>query len=280
MKNLLLFVSLVSSISISFSQNFFPTPSGTIQINNVSGLNRLLIRQFLEPTNENLVSLVTGQQRGLLIKDRENMLGGLWLFGGGANTNLANSGAVGAGIVSDMATYLALANSASAVTFTNGNISFFANSGLTTGQPYWPAPKMFLSSTGSFGINTQSPGSLYKLAVAGRIAAWDEIKVFTNGSSFPDYVFDPSYKLRSLEETEKYVKENHHLPEVPSAAEIAKEGMSLNGMSEILLKKVEELTLHLIEMKKESEAMKQQNELMRKQNEELIKRLEALESKR
>jgi hypothetical protein len=83
-------------------------------------------------------------------------------------------------------------------------------------------------------------------------------------------VFDPSYKLRSLEETEKYVKENHHLPEVPSAAEIAKEGMSLNGMSKILLKKVEELTLHLIEMKKEVIEIK-------KENEELRGRLEKIE---
>lgn len=82
------------------------------------------------------------------------------------------------------------------------------------------------------------------------------MRVFTDGTTnFPDYVFDPSYKLRSLEETEKYVKENHHLPEVPSAAEIAKEGMSLNGMSKILLKKVEELTLHIIEQNKRIEAL-------------------------
>ncbi len=130
---------------------------------------------------------------------------------------------------------------------------------------------MSLSRGGSVMIGTWGPGT-YKLAVAGKIAAWDEIKVFTNGSSFPDYVFDADYKLRSLEETEKYIKENHHLPEVPSAAEVAKEGMSLNGMSEILLKKVEELTLHLIEMKKESAAM-------RKENEELKKWLEKLEKK-
>jgi hypothetical protein len=118
---------------------------------------------------------------------------------------------------------------------------------------------------GNVGIGTIVPGS-YKLAVAGSIGAWGEVRVFTNGSAFPDYVFDPSYKLPTLEETEKYVKENRHLPEVPSATEIEKEGMSLNGMNVILLKKVEELTLHLIEMKKESE--------------ELKKRLEALESKR
>ncbi|MFM8912029.1 MAG: hypothetical protein ACKOE6_03780 [Flammeovirgaceae bacterium] len=248
---------LLASNSVCFSQNSFPTPSGTVQINNVSSLNRLLVRPFLEATNENLVSLVTGQQRGLLVKDRENTTGGLWLFGAGSNTNLINSGAVGAGIVGDMATYLALTSSASAITFTNGNISFFANAGLTAGQPYWPSPKMFLSTTGSFGINTQAPGSVYKLAVAGKIAAWDEIKVFTNGTSFPDYVFAPDYKLRSLEETEKYIKENSHLPEVPSAAEIAKDGMSLNGMNEILLKKVEELTLYIIDQNKRIEALEQ-----------------------
>lgn len=123
------------------------------------------------------------------------------------------------------------------------------------------------------GIGGIYVNSTYKLAVYGRIAAYDEIKVFTNGSSFPDYVFAPNYKLRSLEETETYIKENHHLPEVPSAADIAKEGMSLNGMSEVLLKKVEELTLHLIEMKKDSETLK-------KENEALKKRLEALENKK
>ena len=81
--------------------------------------------------------------------------------------------------------------------------------------------------------------------------------MFTDGTtSFPDYVFAPDYKLPSLEEIEKYVKENSHLPEVPSAKEIEKDGMSLNEMNVILLKKVEELTLYMIEMKKENEEMK------------------------
>jgi len=113
-------------------------------------------------------------------------------------------------------------------------------------------------------IGPVTQNTQYKLAVAGKIAAWGEIKVFTDGSSFPDYVFAPEYKLRSLEETEKYVKENHHLPEVPSAAEIAKDGMSLNGMNEILLKKVEEITLYLIEMKKENETLKKRLEVLEK----------------
>ncbi len=124
--------------------------------------------------------------------------------------------------------------------------------------------RMVINPNGNVGINTNSPGTVYKLAVAGKIAAWDEIKVFTNSTTFPDYVFAPEYKLRSLAETEQYIKENSHLPEVPSAAEIAKDGMSLNGMSEILLKKVEELTLHLIEMKKENEALKERVDKLEK----------------
>ncbi|MBY0432780.1 MAG: hypothetical protein K2U26_01590 [Cyclobacteriaceae bacterium] len=83
------------------------------------------------------------------------------------------------------------------------------------------------------------------------------MRVFTAGTTvFPDYVFEPDYDLPSLEETETFIKENKHLPEVPSATEIDKDGMSLNDMNVILLKKVEELTLHLIQMKKEIEELK------------------------
>ncbi len=125
---------------------------------------------------------------------------------------------------------------------------------------------------GNLGIGTTTPGS-YKLAVAGKIAANEEVRVFAAGTTaFPDYVFDPTYVLPNLEETEKYVKENRHLPEVPSAMEIESEGMSLNGMSVILLKKVEELTLYMIEMKKKTTAL--QNE-----NDELKTRINKLEKK-
>jgi hypothetical protein len=113
------------------------------------------------------------------------------------------------------------------------------------------------SSDGNVGIGTTAPGS-YKLAVAGTIGAWGEVRVFTTGTPFPDYVFDPAYKLPNLEDTEKFVKKNRHLPEVPSAADIEKDGMSLNGMNTILLKKVEELTLYMIEMKKKTEELEKE----------------------
>lgn len=135
----------------------------------------------------------------------------------------------------------------------------------------WSSQLSMNTRTGNVGIGTKTPGS-YKLAVAGKIAATGEVRVFTDGTtSFPDYVFEPSYKLPLLEETEAFIKENHHLPEVPSAAEIAKEGMSLNEMNEILLKKVEELTLYMIELKKENTEMKKESQEMKKEIEVLKK---------
>ena len=64
----------------------------------------------------------------------------------------------------------------------------------------------------------------------------------------PDYVFAPDYELRSLEDTKKYIQENQHLPEIPSAAELEANGMELGVMNLKLLKKIEELTLHQIEL--------------------------------
>jgi hypothetical protein len=81
-------------------------------------------------------------------------------------------------------------------------------------------------------------------------------KVKVTLDAFPDYVFKPNYKLRSLKETEEFIAQNGHLPEVPCAEEVAENGADLGELNKILLKKVEELTLHLIRMEKEIEALK------------------------
>lgn len=102
-------------------------------------------------------------------------------------------------------------------------------------------------SNGNVGIGTETPQA--KLAVNGNILA-KEIKIKTD-ISVPDYVFEPNYELKSLDEIERYVKENKHLPEIPSAKEIQKDGLDLAEMNLLLLKKIEEMTLHLIEQQKE-----------------------------
>lgn len=124
----------------------------------------------------------------------------------------------------------------------------------------WGIPKMAIQRNGNVGIGTTNPGT-FRLAVSGKIAANEEVRVFSAGTiNFPDYVFDPAYKLPNLFDTELFVKANRHLPDVPSAAEVERDGMSLNEMNIILLKKVEELTLYMIEMKKENKELQERIE--------------------
>jgi len=101
-------------------------------------------------------------------------------------------------------------------------------------------------STGYVGIGTTTPQSA--LAVNGKITA-KEVEVTLAG--FPDYVFEPDYDLMTLEEVEAYIQEHGHLPHVPSACEVEENGLGLGEMNKILLEKVEELTLHLIEKEAE-----------------------------
>src|SRR5690606_24505185 len=95
---------------------------------------------------------------------------------------------------------------------------------------------------GNVGIGTDTPRE--RLSVNGNIRA-KEIKVEAN--NWPDYVFHENYHLRPLPEVKNYIEINGHLPEIPKAKEVEEQGVSLGEMNKLLLKKVEELTLYLIE---------------------------------
>ncbi len=97
------------------------------------------------------------------------------------------------------------------------------------------AERARMLSNGNFGIGTASPAE--KLSVNGKIRA-HELKIEILG--WPDYVFTPSYKMRSLGELEQYITLNKHLPEIPSAAEAEKNGIEVGEMNKLLLKKIEE----------------------------------------
>nr|WP_299073830.1 hypothetical protein [uncultured Allomuricauda sp.] len=119
---------------------------------------------------------------------------------------------------------------------------------------------------GNVGIGTTSPGS-YKLAVNGNIRA-KEIKVETG---WADYVFQEGYGLPTLEEVEKHIQEKGHLINIPSAKEVAENGIQLGKMNKLLLEKIEELTLYVIELKDENSRMKSLEKELRIQKEDIEK---------
>lgn len=105
-----------------------------------------------------------------------------------------------------------------------------------------------ISDNGNVLIGKASQNNLsYKLDVNGKARA-NEIVVNTTGA---DFVFEPDYKLTDLTELEKFVKTNKHLPEIPTAAQMVKDGVNLGELNIKLLQKVEELTLHLIDKDKQ-----------------------------
>lgn len=117
--------------------------------------------------------------------------------------------------------------------------------------------RMRIGANGNVGIGTTNIDNPdYKLYVHGSIRTR---KVRVDQDVWADYVFEDSYPLQSLKEIEEFIQKNKHLPEVPSAAEVAKEGVDLGDNQVLLLKKIEELTLHLISQNKRIEQL--ENEL-------------------
>lgn len=120
-------------------------------------------------------------------------------------------------------------------------------------------PTITVTTKGIVGIGTDQPNEKYKLDVAGPIRA-NEVVVNTTGA---DFVFAPSYKLRTLSEVEHHIKEKGHLPEIAPAAEMEANGVNVSEMQTKLLQKIEELTLYMIELQKQNEQLKKEIEIIK-----------------
>jgi hypothetical protein len=121
--------------------------------------------------------------------------------------------------------------------------------------PIWTGSGTNISYTsGSVSIGTTQAPSGYKLAVAGKAVAEEiVVKLQTN---WPDFVFEEDYKLPSLTELQLFIAQHKHLPGLPSASEVARDGVKLGEMNAILLQKIEELTLYIIEQQKQIDELK------------------------
>ncbi|MEM0941036.1 MAG: hypothetical protein AAGI25_14790 [Bacteroidota bacterium] len=132
---------------------------------------------------------------------------------------------------------------ANSLTIENTSASHLPN----TGGPIM----MVFRRDGNVGIGTADPGD-WKLAVNGKIRT-KEIRVETG---WADFVFEEDYALPTLQEVESHIREKGHLQDIPSAEEVAENGIFLGEMNAKLLQKIEELTLYLIAQDKENKAQK------------------------
>lgn len=125
---------------------------------------------------------------------------------------------------------------------------------------------------GMIGIGTSDPDQ--KLTVKGKIHT-QEVLVDLNGAVAPDYVFEKyyqgqsalksDYQMLDLKSLEAFLKQNHHLPEIPSAQKLKEDGLELKKMNLLLLQKIEELTLYTLEQQKQLDALQGQIKLLIKQ---------------
>lgn len=195
---------------------------------------------------------------------------GLNKTSGSGNVYIGNSaGAVGAATAESNALYIS--NSSSTNPLIKGSFHATApwvqfNVKVAPGSPT-PTTTGYLAigdfdtapggaGAGGLGLPTSFTGGPYRLYVQDGIMT-EKLKVaLRNSSDWADYVFSPDYKLTPLEEVATFIKANKHLPNVPSADEMAANGIDVTKTSAKLMEKIEELTLYIIEMDKEIKALK------------------------
>lgn len=128
--------------------------------------------------------------------------------------------------------------------------------------PAYNTGYMYFLPNGNVGIGTKTPGS--KLAVNGLVQT-REVKVTTAAADWPDFVFQPDYKLLPIDSLAVQIKELGYLPDMPSADKIKEDGISVGVIINTQQKKIEELTLYIIQQQEEMKRMKSQIETINKQ---------------
>jgi hypothetical protein len=264
-----------------FSQNSYPA-SGTAFLNSGNDVN-LVLKDSRSGTNWNYIVWQFNDGSSDWVLGRHQTTGNFTLIRSGIGEVLTvdNTGKVGIGTTAPT-TKLEIqgAGSTSVDLKVNGRIqtgdaanyggmwvsttsNMFMGQNNATQLGFYNngAWRLVADNNGNVGIGTTSPNQ--KLTVNGTIYG-KEVKVDLSVPG-PDYVFEKDYELPSLEEIKNYIDQHKHLPEVPSAKEMEANGINLGEMNMILLKKVEELTLHLLEQQEQLDAQQKEIQSLKDQ---------------
>jgi hypothetical protein len=270
----------VFSILFFFEQvnaqtNLFPL-YGNVGIGLTPTSRKLEIADFIRSTSTGYSGLefhdATNIRWQLLSNAADNNKLQFWENGSDVRMTLLQGGKVGIGLIptsrklevadlvrSSSATYSGLEFHDA----TNIQWQILSNGSNSNRLQFWENGvdvRMTFLEGGNVGIGTATP--LEKLSVDGNITANGFItakKLTVTQTGWSDYVFDKDYKLRSLSSLEAFINQNKHLPDIPSAKEVEEKGISVGDNQALLLKKIEELTLYVIDLKKENQT--QQNQL-------------------
>lgn len=121
---------------------------------------------------------------------------------------------------------------------------FFSSTGRVGIGTHAPAAKLHVTSTVMIGTGTPAAG--YLLSVNGKVVS-EELKIQLD-TNWPDYVFDGNYQLPSIDDMKKYIAENKHLRNIPSAEEVKNDGILVGDMQKKMMEKIEELSLYIIQL--------------------------------
>lgn len=140
--------------------------------------------------------------------------------------------------------------------FTPGGIVYAGSGGKllqNSSQLYWDQTQHRM------GIGVTAIPEGYRLAVAGGIIA-EKLKLKLQAGGWPDYVFDPAYRLLSIDSLSAFIKQHRHLPGIPTAAEMERAGMDQAAVNVLLMQKTEELSLYIIQLHEAIAALKMKQE--------------------
>ncbi|OYU81559.1 MAG: hypothetical protein CFE23_03575 [Flavobacterium sp. BFFFF1] len=269
-----LYIDSNGKAGINLGNNVIPSNQleiGTAVVSGTTGLRFRGLTRGTSATANTLGEVLTVNKDGdvILVPDAGGSGGGLTSLTAGTNITLTPAGSPTVTSYTVAAANLftndGTINTTSGLrTVTMGNNNLFFNttqaSGDTRGRVYIGNSTNFATTTGN-----------YRLYVEGGILT-EKVKVaLRSTTNWADYVFNDDYKLQSLKDLEAFIKANKHLPNIPSAAELAKDGLDLAEMQAKQMEKIEELTLYAIEQDKKLDAQQRQIEEMNAKLELLLR---------